>query len=154
MLTKAEGGKIKDVSILDVTPENFICPKGEENFYHCRIEVKKFNAETGERLSKPRMQIFGRKFFETFGLHHLRKQGYTVEIMHDPAKWEAEHKEEAERIAKEKEELAARREEERKKAEREAMKAEILAELKEAGVIPGAKRGRPAKETKEENNEQ
>ena len=41
MRVKAETeGKTKDVGLLDVTPENFIVPKGEESFYHCRIEVK------------------------------------------------------------------------------------------------------------------
>ena len=43
MRVKAETeGKTKDVGLLDVTPENFIVPKGEESFYHCRIEVVKF----------------------------------------------------------------------------------------------------------------
>lgn len=84
MQVKTETGRIKDVGILEVTPENFICPSNERNMYHCRIEIKKFNPETGERLSKPRIQVFGKKFFETFGLHNLRKQGYTVDILHDP----------------------------------------------------------------------
>lgn len=84
MQVKTETGRIKDVGILEVTPENFICPASERNMYHCRIEIKKFNPETGERLSKPRIQVFGKKFFETFGLHNLRKQGYTVDILHDP----------------------------------------------------------------------
>ena len=76
MRVKAETeGKTKDVGLLDVTSENFIVPKGEESFYHCRIEVVKFNQETGERISRPRMQVFGKKFFETFGLHNLRKMG-------------------------------------------------------------------------------
>ena len=77
---RTEEGQIKDVNILDVTPENFIVPKGEEDCYHCRIEVKKFNQDTGERISKPRMQVFGKKFFESFGLHNLRKQGFTVDV--------------------------------------------------------------------------
>ena len=35
MRVKAETeGKTKDVGLLDVTPENFIVPKGEESFYH------------------------------------------------------------------------------------------------------------------------
>lgn len=57
-------GKFKDVSILNVTPENFIVPKGEEHLYHCRIEIKKFDPESGERLSKPRMQVFGKKYLK------------------------------------------------------------------------------------------
>lgn len=144
MLIKTEEGKTKDVGLTDVTAENFICPKGEERYYHCRIEVRKFNAETGERLSKPRIQVFGKKFFETFGLHNLRKQGYTVDVLHDPNKWEAENRAllaqmEAEKAAKAKEVA-----EEAKKAEREALKNELLEELKAQGFTL-----KKTKETKE-----
>lgn len=155
MRVKAETeGKTKDVNILDVTPENFIVPKGEEDCYHCRIEVKKFNKDTGERISKPRMQVFGKKFFESFGLHNLRKQGFTVDVMHDPNKWlqeneaklEAEKQKKAEAGAKAKAEAA----EAEKKAMKEAMKAEILAELKAEGLLEtAAKTGRKSKETPE-----
>lgn len=155
MRVKAETeGKTKDVNILDVTPENFIVPKGEEDCYHCRIEVKKFNQDTGDRISKPRMQVFGKKFFESFGLHNLRKQGFTVDVMHDPNKWlqeneaklEAEKQKKAEAGAKAKAEAA----EAEKKAMKEAMKAEILAELKAEGLLEtAAKLGRKSKETPE-----
>ena len=133
MLIKTEDGKIKDVGLADVTAENFICPKGEERYYHCRIEVRKFNAETGARLSKPRIQVFGKNFFELFGMRNLRKQGYTVDILHNPNEWEKENRAllaqmEAEKAAKAKE--AA---EEAKKAEREALKNELLEELKAQG---------------------
>lgn len=149
---RTEEGQIKDVNILDVTPENFIVPKGEEDCYHCRIEVKKFNKDTGERISKPRMQVFGKKFFESFGLHNLRKQGFTVDVMHDPNKWlqeneaklEAEKQKKAEAGAKAKAEAA----EAEKKAMKEAMKAEILAELEAEGLLAtAAKPGRKSKET-------
>lgn len=154
MQVRTKDGQIKDVNILDVTPENFIVPKGEEDCYHCRIEVKKFNQDTGERISKPRMQVFGKKFFESFGLHNLRKQGFTVDVMHDPNKWlqeneaklEAEKQKKAEAEAKAKAEAA----EAEKKAMKEAMKAEILAELKAEGLLAtGAKPGRKPKETPE-----
>lgn len=154
MQVRTEEGQIKDVNILDVTPENFIVPKGEEDCYHCRIEVKKFNQDTGERISKPRMQVFGKKFFESFGLHNLRKQGFTVDVMHDPNKWlqeneaklEAEKQKKAEAGAKAKAEAA----EAEKKAMKEAMKAEILAELKAEGLLAtAAKLGRKSKETPE-----
>jgi hypothetical protein len=154
MQVRTEEGQIKDVNILDVTPENFIVPKGEEDCYHCRIEVKKFNQDTGERISKPRMQVFGKKFFESFGLHNLRKQGFTVDVMHDPNKWlqeneaklEAEKQKKAEAGAKAKAEAA----EAEKKAMKEAMKAEILAELKAKGLLEtAAKTGRKSKETPE-----
>lgn len=154
MQVRTEEGQIKDVNILDVTPENFIVPKGEEDCYHCRIEVKKFNQDTGERISKPRMQVFGKKFFESFGLHNLRKQGFTVDVMHDPNKWlqeneaklEAEKQKKAEADAKAKAEAA----EAEKKAMKEAMKAEILAELKAEGLLAtAANPGRKSKETPE-----
>lgn len=154
MQVRTEEGQIKDVNILDVTPENFIVPKGEEDCYHCRIEVKKFNQDTGERISKPRMQVFGKKFFESFGLHNLRKQGFTVDVMHDPNKWlqeneaklEAEKQKKAEAGAKAKAEAA----EAEKKAMKEAMKAEILAELKAEGLLAtAANPGKKSKETPE-----
>lgn len=135
MRVKVNEGKTKDVGLLDVTPENFIVPKGEESFYHCRIEVVKFHSETGERLSKPRMQVFGKKFFETFGLHNLRKMGYKVDIMHDPNVWEAANKEKIEANKRAKAEASAKAEAAAKAAEREQMKAEIIAELTSAGVI-------------------
>ena len=74
-------------------------PKGEETMYHCVIEQKQFDASTGQRLSRPVVQKFGKKFFETFGMHQLKQQGYTITILHNPndEKLEAEPaKEEAE----------------------------------------------------------
>lgn len=171
MQVRTEEGKIKDVNILDVTPENFIVPKGEEDCYHCRIEVKKFNADTGERVSKPRMQVFGKKFFESYGLHNLRKQGYTVDIMHDPNDWikaneEKKAFEEAQKAAEEEQKKAEALEAEKAKMKaelKESMKAEVMAELKaelmaemkaEAGAVAGAddaaKPGRKPKGTKED----
>lgn len=144
MLIKTEEGKTKDVGLTDVTAENFICPKGEEKYYHCRIEVRKFNAETGERLSKPRIQVFGKKFFETFGLHNLRKQGYTVDILHNPNEWEKKNRALLAQIEVEKAEKAKEAAEEAKKAEREALKNELLEELKAQGFTL-----KKAKETKE-----
>ena len=150
MRVKAETeGRTKDVGLLDVTPENFIVPKGEENCYHCRIEVVKFHSETGKRLSKPRIQVFGKKFFETFGLHNLRKQGFKVDILHDPKVWEAANKEKIEANKRAKAEAAA----EAKAAEREQMKAEIIAELKAAGVIPEEAK-KPGRKPKAEKTEE
>lgn len=152
MRVKAETeGKTKDVNILDVTPENFIVPKGEEDCYHCRIEVKKFNQDTGERISKPRMQVFGKKFFESFGLHNLRKQGFTVDVMHDPNKWLQENEAKLEAEKQKKAEAGAKaKAEAEKKAMKEAMKAEILAELKAEGLLAtGAKPERKPKEKPE-----
>ena len=125
-------GKVKDVAITDVTPENYIVPDNEKHLYHCIIEVRKFDSESGKRLSVPRIQKFGKKSFDNGVGSNLKKQGYTVTILHDPADY---MKAKAEADAK------ARAE------EKAALKAEILAELKAAGVIPAE----PAKETKAED---
>ena len=150
MQVRTKDGQIKDVNILDVTPENFIVPKGEEDCYHCRIEVKKFNQDTGERISKPRMQVFGKKFFESFGLHNLRKQGFTVDVMHDPNKWLQENEAKLEAEKQKKAEAGAKAKAEAAEAEKKAMKAEILAELKAEGLLAtGAKPERKPKEKPE-----
>lgn len=83
MLVKFENGE-KDVNILDVTAENYLVPENEKHLYHCKIEVKKFNAETGRRISRPRIQKFGKKMFETNIQHNLARQGYTIDVLYNP----------------------------------------------------------------------
>ena len=137
----ATEGKTKDVAITDVTPENYIVPSNEQHLYHCVIEVRKFDSETGKRLSVPRIQKFGKKSFENGISDALKKQGYTITVLHDPneyVKAQAEEKAAADAKAKAEAEAKAKAE------EKAALKAEILAELKAAGVIPAE----PAKETK------
>ena len=140
----ATEGKTKDVAITDVTPENYIVPSNEQHLYHCIIEVRKFDSETGKRLSVPRIQKFGKKSFENGILDALKKQGYTITVLHDPneyVKAQAEEKAAADAKAKAEAEAKAKAE------EKAALKAEILAELKAAGVILAE----PAKETKAED---
>lgn len=140
----ATEGKTKDVAITYVTPENYIVPSNEQHLYHCVIEVRKFDSETGKRLSVPRIQKFGKKSFENGILDALKKQGYTITVLHDPneyVKAQAEEKAAADAKAKAEAEAKAKAE------EKAALKAEILAELKAAGVIPAE----PAKETKAED---
>lgn len=150
-------GKTKDVSITNVTPENYIVPSNEQHLYHCVIEVRKFDSETGKRLSVPCIQKFGKKSFENGILDALKKQGYTITVLHDPNEYfKAQAEEKAERTAEQQkaaEEKAAadakakaEAEAKAKAEEKEALKAEILAELKAAGVILAE----PAKETKAE----
>jgi hypothetical protein len=141
MRVKVNDGKTKDVAITDVTPENYIVPSNEQHLYHCVIEVRKFDSETGKRLSVPRIQKFGKKSFENGILDALKKQGYTITVLHDPneyVKAQAEEKAAADAKAKAEAEAKAKAE------EKAALKAEILAELKAEGVIPAE----PAKETK------
>jgi hypothetical protein len=155
MRVKVSEGKIKDVSIFDVTPENYIVPDNEKHLFHCVIEIKKFDSETGKRLSIPRIQKFGKKGYENSIAEHLKKQGYTITVLHDPNEYMKEQAE-AESVARAEREKAAlekakadakakaEAEAKAKAAEKEALKAEILAELKASGVIPST----PVKETK------
>lgn len=147
MRVKVSEGKTKDVAIIDVTPENYIVPDNEKHLYHCVIEIKKFDSETGKRLSIPRIQKFGKKGYENSIADNLKKQGYTITVLHDPNEYvKAQAEEKAARTAaqqKAAEEKAAA-EAKAKAEEKAALKAEILAELKAAGVIPAE----PAKETK------
>ena len=163
MRVKVNDGKTKDVAITDVTPENYIVPDNEKHLYHCVIEIKKFDSETGKRLSIPRIQKFGKKGYENSIADNLKKQGYTITVLHDPneymkAKAEADEKAKAEKAkaaeekakadAKAKAEADAKAKAEAdakaRAEEKAALKKEILEELKAAGIIPAE----PAKETK------
>ena len=84
MRVKVSEGKTKDVAIIDVTPENYIVPDNEKHLYHCVIEIKKFDSETGKRLSIPCIQKFGKKGYENSIADNLKKQGYTITVLHDP----------------------------------------------------------------------
>ena len=130
----------RDLPIEQITSENYVVPSGEEHVYHVKIEVKQFNSKTGERISRPRIQKFGMKTWESSVRDSLRKQGYTMEILHDPNTWIAENRAQIESLKAQKRET-----------EKAALKAEILAELKASGVIPEIettekKAGRPKKD--------
>lgn len=155
MRVKVNDGKTKDVAITDVTPENYIVPSNEQHLYHCVIEIKKFDSETSKRLSIPRIQKFGKKGYENSIADNLKKQGYTITVLHDPneymkAKAEADEKAKAEKAkaAEEKAKADAKAKAEAdakaRAEEKAALKKEILEELKAAGIIPAE----PAKETK------
>lgn len=132
MLTK----DVKDVDIIKIDADNYKVPAGEEHLYHVKIEVKKFNPDSGARMSRPRIQIFGAKEYEATVKSDLVRQGYTLEMLHNPTEWlkqqEAAKAQAAEQTAAARKKAA----EETKAAEKAALKAEILAELKESGVIP------------------
>ena len=128
MLVKFENG-VKDVDILNVTAENYIVPENEKHVYHCKIERRKFNQETGARLSRPRIQKFNQKIFETLISKRLPLQGYTIEILHNPNAYLAE-------MEKQKRESAERT----KKAQEDKMKAQIDAAVEAAIEKRGRKR--------------
>jgi len=75
----------RDLPIEKLTPENYVVPKGEENVYHCVIEVQQYNRNNGQKISRPRLQKFGKKTFDTSVRASLLKQGYTILILHSPA---------------------------------------------------------------------
>ena len=108
----------RDTPIEKLTPDNYLVPKGEEMSYHAVIEVVQYDPKTGKKLSKPRVQKFGKKQFEASVLNSLRKQGYTVNILHDPNAWIKEQQAKAEKA----------------KAEAEAKKAQAEKEKFDAAV--------------------
>lgn len=128
------GNVTKDVPLLEVTKENYIVPRGEEDTYHCRIEQTQFNPRNGQRVSRPRIQKFNAKMYPSIA-RNLRQQGWDIDVLYDPTEFLKEQ-EEKRREAQEMT-LAQRKEAEQKRreAEKKALKAEILAELKEAGLI-------------------
>lgn len=103
----------RDTPIDKITPDNYIVPKGEEMSYHAVIEVVQFDTKTGKKLSKPRIQKFGKKMFESSVQASLRKQGYTVTILHDPNQWIAEQQKQAAEKAKADAEAKAKAEQDR-----------------------------------------
>lgn len=150
----------RDLSVLEITADNYKVPKGEEMAVHAKIEVKQFDPKTGARISTPRIQKFGMKEWQSVMQSSLRKQGYTVEILHDPYKFAQEHAEQirAAQIAKAEaeKEAAAKAKAEELAAIKEQAKAELMAELRAAGVVPSdaaaneARRpGRPSSKDKE-----
>lgn len=62
--------------------------EAEAHLYHVIQEVKQFNPTTGQRVSTPVIQKYGKKAFETVIFPSLKKQRYDVEIIHDPNKWD------------------------------------------------------------------
>lgn len=125
----------REVALENLTADQYIVPKGEERLYHCVIEVTNFDRKTGKRLSKPRIQKFGRKMFDAHIYHSLTQQGYDVKILHDPTKWIAEHKAEvaASRKAKAEAEAAAKQ-----KAMDEAIAAAVAKALAEKEAVDAA----------------
>lgn len=111
-----------------LTPENYIVPKGEERFYHVVIEVRQFDPKTGKRISRPRVQKFGKKMFEAHVQASLRKQGYDVVVLHNPNEWLKENQAKAAQAAKEQAEAKAKAEQERFDAAVAAAVAKALAE--------------------------
>lgn len=135
----------RDTAIEKLTPDNYIVPKGEEMTYHAIIEVVQYDPKTGKRLSKPRVQKFERKIFETHVWASLKKQGYTITILHDPNEWIKAEK--AKAVEKAKQQAAAKAKAEQAKFDA-AVAAAVAKELAKMKAADGEnkKPGRPANE--------
>lgn len=124
MLVKFGEGT-KDVPLTEVTAENYIVPEGEESTYHVLQELKNFDRRTGKRLSRPVVQKYDAKVFQTQQRRWLQSLGYDITILHDPTEYNRKKAEQAKQTAKQRTEA----ERKRKQDEREAMKAELRKEL-------------------------
>lgn len=120
----------KDLSVLEITPENYLVPRGEERFYHVKMEIKSFDQHTGERLSHPFIQKFTRVDFEGGMMSLLRQQGYDMVILHDPKAWMEQHAAELNNSKAHKEAEAKAKAEAEKEALKEQIRKELLAEMK------------------------
>ena len=128
------GNSTKDVSLLEVTAENYIVPVGEEETYHCRIEQTQFNPRNGKRLSRPVIQKFDAKMYPSVA-RNLRQQGWDIVVLYDPTDFLKAKEEKRQQLESMTLQQRKEAEEKRKAAKKAALKAEILAELKAAGVI-------------------
>lgn len=135
----------RDTPIERLTPDNYIVPKGEERYYHAVIEVKQFDQKTGKRISKPRVQKFGKKGFESHIADSLRKQGYDILILHDPNAWIKDQQAKAAERAKADAEAKAKAEQEKFDAAVAAAVAKALAERDKAEQDAGQDAEQPAK---------
>ena len=120
----------KDLSVLEITPENYLVPRGEERFYHVKMEIKSFDQHTGERLSHPFIQKFTRVDFEGGMMSLLRQQGYDMVILHDPKAWMEQHAAELNKSKAQREAEAKAKAEAEKEALKEQIRKELLAEMK------------------------
>lgn len=120
------------MDIIKVTKDTYEVPANEKHLYHVKQELTEFDRSTGKRMSRPVIQKYGKRMFESVVYDDLKAQGYTIEVLHDPNEW---LKNEAERKQTEAE-LARINAEAEKQAEKEALKAEILAEMQQQGIIP------------------
>lgn len=132
----------RDTAIENLTPENYIVPAGEEMVYHCVIEVVQYDNKTGNKISKPRVQKFGKKIFETIVRDSLLKQGYEIKVLYNPNDYIKQQAAKAAQTAKEK----AKAEQEKFDAAVAAAVAKALAE--QAKTETKKKAGRPAEDQK------
>ena len=133
----------RDTKIENLTPENYIVPKGEEKYYHVVLEIENYDRKTGKKLSKAYVQKIGRKIFETHVQASLVRQGYKMTILHNPTEWLKEQQAKAAEKAKADAEAKAEAEKAKFDAAVDAAVAKATAELekkyaereKEIGIL-------------------
>lgn len=132
----------KDVPITEVTPDNYIVPVGEEMQYHVIQEIKRFDASSGKRLSRPRVQKYGYKEFNTI-IRNIKSLGYDITVLHDPTEYIKQRDEEIEATK----ERAAQTRKQRTDAMYEEVRKRVLDDLRAEGIIPSgeAKKSRKTK---------
>ena len=128
------GNATKDVPILEVTRDNYIVPRGEEDTYHCKIEQTQFNPRNGKRQSKPRIQKFDAKMYPTIA-RNLRQQGWDIEVLYDPT----EYLQEKEEKARQMQELTYQQ---RREAEEARKKQELKQDTKKQEPKTGGSKGK------------
>ena len=129
------GTGTKDVPLSEVNAANYIVPAGEEGSYHVIQEITTFDQRTGKRLSKPRVQKYGPKEYKNIA-RILKQQGYEITVLYDPTDYLKEQAEKEEELKMLTVEKKRELEQKRREDEKAKLKAEILAELKESGIIP------------------
>lgn len=129
MLIKLDDGRMKDVPVMDVTPQNYIVPEGEEGDYHVKMEIVSFSPTDGRRLSKPFIQKFDKKIFENVMQRHLSLQGYTFVILHDPTEYLKQKEEEKRQIQAKMKAVRDRSEAQKAKEFEKAVEKAVAAEI-------------------------
>jgi hypothetical protein len=59
----------------------FVVPENEKHLYHVSLEKVVFNSKTGQRVSRPYIQIFAPSEYKDLLIHG---PGFTRVILHDP----------------------------------------------------------------------
>ncbi len=134
MKVKSDNGFV-DVPVSEVTADNYIVPDGEKKVFHAIIEVRRFDPNTGKRLSVPRVQKFGAKAFAS-ARRVLEQQGYTITILYDPRSYlEAIEAERAKAADQRKAEAKAKADAERQAEIDEAVNAALAKQAEKVDEI-------------------
>lgn len=71
-------------SLLEVTHDIFIVPKGQEHLVHYTAEIVHRDPKTGRRTSEPQLRRCSLRLFDTIVKRNLELQGWVLNILHHP----------------------------------------------------------------------